>query len=203
VTRADEETVENPVVDDVRPTPPSSTGIGSRSGRATPRGVAGLLGRAGGVLVPALAAVLVVLLAVGVWLFVGVRSHDREVTDRAAATAAAEQQLESLLSYDQAALADFQPRIDAATTGEFHDRFTQLFAESVKPSAQAQQAQTDAKAVASGWVGVEQDEVVALVYVNQSTRTQTTPGSRIDTVQAQVTMRKVDDRWLIADLEQV
>ncbi len=141
---------------------------------------------------------LAVAAGVCAWLLVA-RSDDQRTRDDvlAAATAGAQ----TLLSYDGRKLDAASTVVDDTTTGNFHDDYRRLFDEKVRPNAERLGARTIARVVGAGWVGWSGSDAQVLVFLNQSTTTNA--GERVDTVQATLTMREVDGRWLITGLDQV
>lgn len=143
-------------------------------------------------------AVLVITAGVLGWLVVS-RDDDQRIRNDVLTTATA--QIQTLLSYDGTNLAAAATVVDETTTGSFRDDYKRLFDESVRPNAERLGARTVARVVGAGWLGFSGADADVLVFVNQSTTTN--DGERVDTVQAKVTMREVDGRWLIAGLDQV
>jgi Mce-associated membrane protein len=151
-----------------------------------------------------------VLGAVLVVLLVGVAAQTSGlVGSRAAAEAggtgvdAAAQSVATLLSYDAGSIADTSAAIAGLTTGGFRDDFTALFDTVVTPNAVEQKASSTATVVARSLVSATPDETVALLFINQSTVSKTIPGERIDTIEARVSMQRVDGTWLVSGLDQV
>lgn len=152
------------------------------------------------VIVTLLVVIGILAVAAGVlgWLSL---SRGGEARDRDAVLGAATSQIQTLLSYDGANLEAAAKSVDDTTTGGFRDDYKRLFDESVRPNAERLKARTTARVVGAGWLGSAGADADVLVFVNQSTTTNS--GERVDTVQAKVTMREVDGRWLIAGLDQV
>ncbi|WP_145984208.1 MULTISPECIES: hypothetical protein [unclassified Pseudonocardia] len=132
------------------------------------------------------------------WVFL---TREGQADDREAVLGAATSQIQTLLSYDGTNLDAAATSVDDTTTGVFRDDYKRLFNESVRPNAERLRARTIARVVGAGWLGSSGSDADVLVFVNQSTTTN--DGERVDTVQAKVTMREVDGRWLIAGLDQV
>src|SRR5690606_1972083 len=94
---------------------------------------------------------------------------------------------------------DFAAVLNGAT-GDFKDTYT-------KASVQLRQLLIDNKASAKGVVvdsavqSRSTDQVVVLLMVNQTVTNTTRPDPRVDRSRMQMTMQKVDGRWLASKVE--
>lgn len=139
-----------------------------------------------------LAAVILTTPAVLGWQWKS--QHDRETAARDA-LAAAQQFAGVLTNVDSAKIDDNFTRTLDGSTGEFKDMYT-------KSSKQLRQAMVDNKAVANGMVvesavkSASKDSVDVLLFVDQSVRNSKLPEPRLDRSRVEMTMQKVDGRWL-------
>lgn len=145
----------------------------------------------------ALVAVLLVAVVVLGWRAVAAGLAQRD-TD--AALAAARTQVGVVLSYDARTLAADQARALGATTAPFTQRFDQMLNTVVDPTARAQGTRTQARVVRAALVESRPDQVVSLLFVDQSTSTSAHPEPQPSTAQVRVTMTRVHGVWLISAL---
>ena len=147
------------------------------------------------------AGILVVAVLGGVgyagWLMY--RQHQLDTASRDALHAA-EKYAVVLTSIDTNAIdQNFSDVLDGST-GEFKDMYS-------KSSTQLRQLLVDNKAAAHGTVleaavqSVTPDEVVVLLFVDQSITNSAVPDPRIDRSRIKMTMDKVDGRWLAGKVE--
>jgi Mce-associated membrane protein len=145
--------------------------------------------------VPAAAAVVVLDL------------HDRsaDATDdaRAGAVVAGRSDVEDLLSYDYRSLDADMSRAKAESTGVFAAQYAQTAAR-LAQEAKATRAIVQATASNPGVVSASKNQVVVLLFVDQASVKQltgaTSPTTRIDQSRVQVTMTRIDGRWLVSQL---
>ena len=110
--------------------------------------------------------------------------------------------LPDLLSYRYATLEDDLENALRQTTGDFTDDYEALIDEVVRPTATQRRIVTEAVVNAAGVVSVDSDaEVVVLVFLTQSTTTKNTEEPAVSGSRVEVTMRRTDSEWLIADLQ--
>ncbi|GAA4546449.1 hypothetical protein [Pseudonocardia xishanensis] len=160
-------------------------------------------GRARRTVTIALTAVAVVLAGVSGWLGWSVVSAQSDATAKTEAVAAASDAVPRLLSYDQNTLGQIPALTDQLTTGQFRDVFHATFDQLIQPNAVAQQASSTATVASASWLTVNGDDATVLLLLDQRTTSQKLVGERIDTVQARVTMSRVDGAWLVSGLDQV
>ena len=160
--------------------------------------------RPGRVLTELVVAVVVCgLLAGGAWAF---QLRAVAVTaDRAAAVEAAEQTTTALLSYDPQNVSDLVDRVGPSLTETFRNDYATLISQAIAPATTRQQVHTQAEVVGSSTVldGVEGNRVVALLFVNQTTRAGEDGAARVAGSRVKVTMDDVDGRWLVSDVTPV
>lgn len=147
------------------------------------------------------ALVVAIALAVGAWFLA--HRETAAVESAEDAMASAEQRVPNLLSYDVETLEADVARAKDQTTGDFRDDYAEILDDVVVPNATKGRVVTTASVTAAGAVpGDDEDEVVVLVFLTQSTTTgngaPTVSGSRVD-----VTMTRVDGDWLISNLKPV
>lgn len=147
-------------------------------------------------------AVVVSLLVLGtgvVWLL-GHRHQAAEEARREALDSANKLVVETL-SYNYRTADDDLKRASSHLTGSFRDEFTQLSQTLVLPSAKKNGISTRADIVSAGVISADADRVVTLLFVNQTTKSKSRSEAKVDGSRLRVTLHKVDDRWLIADLK--
>lgn len=127
--------------------------------------------------------------------------QDRQVAQAGdEARAAAVEYAEVLTSIDSAKVDENFNQVLGGATGEFKDMYSQS-------SAQLRQLLIDNKASAHGIVtesavqSASDDEVVVLMFVDQSVSNTAVPDPRIDRSRIKMTMQKVDGRWLASKVE--
>ncbi|WP_373155669.1 hypothetical protein [Mycobacterium marinum] len=142
------------------------------------------------------AAVLAGTAALG-WLWK--EQRDTEIAGRQALSAAL-RFTENLTTIDSANIDEnFRETIDGST-GEFKEMY-------LKSSAALQQALRENKASAHGVVvesaikSTSPETVVVVLFVDQSVSNARAPEPRLDRSRVEVTMKKVDGRWLAAKVE--
>ncbi|MEZ0342393.1 DUF3329 domain-containing protein [Mycobacterium sp. pV006] len=116
------------------------------------------------------------------------------------ARAAAVEYAEVLTSIDSAKVDENFNQVLAGATGEFKDMYSQS-------SAELRQLLIDNKASAHGIVtesavqSASKEEVVVLMFVDQSVSNAAVPDPRIDRSRIKMTMRNIDGRWLASKVE--
>jgi Mce-associated membrane protein len=118
-----------------------------------------------------------------------------------AALDAARKNAVQVLSYNFRTVDDDLAHARTALTGKFQDDFTQLASGVVAPAAKQDQIDTRAEVAGSGVVSMTQDQVVTLLFVNQTTRSTKLTAPKIDGSRLQLTMQRVGGQWLISDLK--
>lgn len=151
-----------------------------------------------------MAAALCLPAAVAVALLVGQVGADAATqASRAAAVAAARTAAHDLLSYDYRTIDHDIARAKTETTGLFARQYAQT-AQQLLTQAKTVRAIVQATPSSPGIVSATSDEVVVLVFVDQASVKQLpgakAPATRIDQSRVQLTMTKVDGRWLVSQL---
>ncbi|MFF2554025.1 DUF3329 domain-containing protein [Nocardia sp. NPDC058058] len=148
------------------------------------------------------ALALLIIGLTGATVYLGWQYHRVRAVDAAgeAAQRAATSYAVTLTSVDTANLdANFQAVLDGST-GDFRDTYT-------KSSAQLRQLLIDHKATGHGVVlqsavqSASTDEVVVLLFVDQTVTNTEMPDPRVDRSRIAMTMRQVDGRWKAAKVD--
>ncbi|WP_341268307.1 MULTISPECIES: hypothetical protein [Gordonia] len=165
---------------------------------------AALTRRARTVVVAVLAAVIVAGSAglAFVWW-----TADSASTDRAAgqsAVEAARRDVPELLSYDYRNIDEaFPASAKKLLTGKFLDEYTQLGASVIQPAAKRDAIVTKADVVEASVVTAQKDDVVVLLFVNQTTTSKELEGPRLDGSRVRVHMVGDGDSWKISEFTPV
>ncbi|GAA4689208.1 hypothetical protein GCM10023215_26730 [Pseudonocardia yuanmonensis] len=149
--------------------------------------------------------VTAVVLAVvaGLFGFFALRQAQIE-SARGAASAAAEEKVTALLSYDYRTIQNDQGDRGAMVTGQFKDDYASLIADIVGPAASQQQLTTRSSVVSSSVVGTDgTDQVTLLMFLNQTTQSAAKPDPTLSGSRIRVTMQEVDGTWLVSELTPV
>ena len=155
-------------------------------------------GRAGTVLLAALTAVAVA--AAGWAVFTGVTAlRASAAADEAGAAAGG--LVTRLLSYDAATIEADATAARAVATGPFRDEYSRLLTDRIIPAAREQQAHSTAEATRHAVVASSPNQVVVLVFLNQTTTGNHLPAPRVDAGSARVTLDRTDDGWQVSGME--
>lgn len=146
---------------------------------------------AGGVAV----AVAAVLLAVEA------RHDDAVQRARSAALAAATTEIRQILSYDYRSIGSDLARANSDTTGQFRGQFEVLASQLISPAATQQHTVTKATVPNASVVSATADQVVVLLFIDQSTTSKTLNQPQQVASQVRVTMEHVGGRWLVAQFQ--
>jgi Mce-associated membrane protein len=119
------------------------------------------------------------------------------------AVTAAKGAVHTILSYDYRSIGSDIASAKADTTGEFARQYASTAAQLLSEAKQVK-AIVQATVGTSGVVSASRDDVVVLVFVDQASvrqvKGQKTPTTRIDQSRVQVTMTRVNGKWLISAL---
>lgn len=135
-------------------------------------------------------------------------SHTRQLraveSAREGAIAAAAQDIPKILGYDYRQLPAGIKAAKALETGQFLTQYTST-AQKVLASAPSVKAIVTATVAGQSIVQAQPDRVTLLLFVDQESvkqlKGEKTATTRIDPSRVQLTMSKVQGRWLISDLE--
>ncbi len=105
-----------------------------------------------------------------------------------------------LFSYDHRQLdEDFEKGL-ALAVGDFREEYERTTREVVRPVAEQYDAVVQAEVVEAAVVSARPDEVVAIVFINQTTTSTRVDGPKIDQSRVRMTLRPVDGQWRVADV---
>ncbi|GAA2857293.1 hypothetical protein GCM10010472_13310 [Pseudonocardia halophobica] len=148
-------------------------------------------------------AAVVLALVAGLFAFFAIRQLQVE-NARTAATAAAEQKVTDLLSYDYRSIATDQDGRTAMLTGQFKDDYGSLLKDVVAPAAAQQQLTTRSNVVSTSVVGTDgTDTVTLLMFLNQTTQSSAKPDPTLSGSRLRVTVQEVDGNWLVSEMTPV
>lgn len=119
------------------------------------------------------------------------------------ARAAAEQVMVDLLTYDHTSVDTDLSEALTGVTGPFADDYRTLVDEVIVPVARERQISTTAHVVRSGIAGSDGDTVTVLLFMDQTTTSVDEPGTRRDSSRVQVSLRQVDGRWKVDQVQSV
>ena len=168
----------------------------SKAAEATPA-PAGRRGRADLLVLVAALVTLSLVLTAGL-LALRARGEDRVEQARTSALAAAEAHAVDLLSYDHRHLEKDFAKARKILTGSFADDYAHTTESVVGPTAKDVKAVVTADVAASSVVRASQNQVVALLFVNQTTTSTRLEGPKVDLNRVQLTLDRVDGEWLVS-----
>ncbi|MGN6597768.1 MAG: hypothetical protein ACTHMW_00565 [Actinomycetes bacterium] len=128
----------------------------------------------------------------------------RASADRAAgpaALAAARSAAPVVLSYDSAHLDSDFAKARRLLTGSFAADYTATTTKVVAPAAEQYHAKVTADVAAASVVRASREEVVVLLFVNQTTTSDRLDGPKVDLNRVRMTMVPVHGRWLVARVD--
>jgi Mce-associated membrane protein len=126
-----------------------------------------------------------------------VRNDQRVETARDQAVAAAHDNAEAILSYDYRHLDANFAAARATLTGGFARDYKVTTTKLVRPGAEQYHVVVKAEVAAQSVVSATADQVVVLLFVNQTTTSTRLDGPRVDLNRVRLTLVKVDGRWLV------
>jgi len=129
--------------------------------------------------------------------------HNQAEEARQQATEAATAAVPDVLSYNYRTIDDDLARAKTHLTGDFARQFGQLTSQIVAPQAVQGQITTRAEIAATSVVEAVPNRVVELLFVNQTTQGLNLPQPRVDGSRLVLTMEKVNNQWLIQNLEPI
>lgn len=145
------------------------------------------------------AGLVVLALAVAAGTFtLRARAAARTESARTAAQAAAESRVVDLLSYDYRHLGRDFARARRGLTGDFAQDYARTTQKVVRPTAREVKAVVKAEVASSAVVRGGENQVVALVFVNQTTTSTRVEGPRVDLNRVRLTLVRTGGDWLIA-----
>lgn len=151
-------------------------------------------------LLAALAVATAVVAGVALWLQARVPS-DQAVADAAsAAQAAAERAVVPVLSYDARRLEESRAAAEQYLTGSYQEDYDDLFDRIIERNAPATGTVLAARPVRSGVVRADADRVQVFLLVDQTRTNKRERRPQVYRNWVTVTMEKVGDAWLVADM---
>lgn len=151
-------------------------------------------------LLAALAVATAVVAGVALWLQARVPS-DQAVADAAsAARSAAERAVVPVLSYDARRLEESRAAAEQYLTGSYQEDYDDLFDRIIERNAPATGTVLTAKPVRSGVVRADADRVQVFLLVDQTRTNKRERRPQVYRNWVTVTMEKVGDAWLVADM---
>lgn len=167
---------------------------GHRSGRP-PAGV-----RRVSPLTAALAVLALLAVAGAGLLWARVRSDRSTEAARTAALSAAVSAAPVVLGYDSSHLDQDFAAAEQRLTGSFKAEYAKTTATVVKPTAAQVKAQVSADVVAAGVVSARPDQVVVLLFVDQTTTSTKVQGPRRDLNRVRMTLVPVHGAWKVSGI---
>ncbi len=153
----------------------------------------------------ALAVALVAAAGLAAWMFFFTYQPDRETDDAAAKSAlqAASDGTVAILSYAPDTLDKDFATAKSKLTGDFLSYYTQFTEQIVTPAAKQKSVKTKASVVKAAVSEIHPDSAVVLVFINQTTQSADRPDASFINSAVRVTLKKVDDSWLISSFDPV
>lgn len=147
-----------------------------------------------------LALTVVALLAASL-VTVEARQAQALADARTAAVERARVAAEVVLSYDHETLDEDFAAALALTTGTFRDEYARTSEGAVRPVATETRAVVEAEVVSAGVVTAAPDEVVVLLFVNQTTTSTRLDAPQTDQNRVRMTMTRSGDAWLVSAVD--
>jgi Mce-associated membrane protein len=146
-------------------------------------------------------AVVLVLAATAALLVVRAGSVDRVERARSQAQAAAEAHAVTLLSYDYRHLDRDFARARKVLTGSFADDYATTTKRVVRPSAEEVQAVVTAEVASSSVVRADENRVVVLLFVDQTTTSTRLEGPKVDLNRVRLTLVRSGGEWKVSGVD--
>jgi Mce-associated membrane protein len=109
----------------------------------------------------------------------------------------------ALLSYSPDSLDKDFAAAKSNLTGDFLSYYTQFTEQIVTPAAKEKAVKTTASVVRAAVSEIHPDSAVVLVFINQTTMSKENPDGAFAASSVKVSMKKIDDRWLISAFDPV
>jgi Mce-associated membrane protein len=146
-------------------------------------------------------AVVVALAVTAGLLVLRARGEDRVEEARRAAQAAGERHAVTLLSYDHRHLDRDFARAADVLTGSFADDYAETTEEVVRPTALEVKAVVTAEVVSSSVVRADENRVVLLLFVDQTTTSTRLEGPKVDLNRVRMTLSRTGGQWLVSGVD--
>jgi Mce-associated membrane protein len=152
----------------------------------------------------ALGLALALLLAVGLAVVFGVKAKNSNdlSSARTSALATANTYAVNLTSYDYRNIDKDFARVLDGTTGDFKDQFSKD-SDALRPLVTKYEATAKGKVVESAVKSANDERAEVLLFVDQTISNTTRKEPRVDRSRMVMTLIKVDDRWMIIELQLV
>jgi Mce-associated membrane protein len=151
------------------------------------------------------AAALVASAGLAGWLYFFQYRPDQQTNTAAAniALEAAKSGTVALLSYSPDSLDKDFAAAKSNLTGDFLSYYTQFTEQIVTPAAKEKSVKTTASVVRAAVSEIHPDAATVLVFINQTTTSKENPDGAFAASSVKVSLKKIDDRWLISAFEPV
>ena len=128
-------------------------------------------------------------------------NHTAEQSAQNAAMAAATTDIEQILSYNYRDLSADLTKASSDTTGEFNGQFGVLASQLIGPTAAKEHTVTKATVPDASVISGSGNQVVVLLFVDQSTTNDKQKKAQENVSQVRVTMENVAGRWLVEEFQ--
>ncbi len=156
-------------------------------------------------LLAALVLLTVAAVAASIVVLAVDRRQQRLADSRTAATEAARSAAEVVLSYDYETLDDDFAAAEAVSTGAFKEEYAETSENAIRSVATETQAQVSAEPLSAGIVSATSDQVVVLLFVDQTTLSNRLDQPKTDQNRVRFTMVRTavdgQDRWLVSEVD--
>ena len=139
------------------------------------------------------------------WLYFFQYRPDQQTNTAAAniALEAAKSGTVALLSYSPDSLDKDFAAAKSNLTGDFLSYYTQFTEQIVTPAAKEKSVKTTASVVRAAVSEIHPDAATVLVFINQTTTSKENPDGAFAASSVKVSLKKIDDRWLISAFDPV
>ena len=139
------------------------------------------------------------------WLYFFQYRPDQQTNTAAANVAleAAKSGTVALLSYSPDSLDKDFAAAKSNLTGDFLSYYTQFTEQIVTPAAKEKAVKTTASVVRAAVSEIHPDSAMVLVFINQTTTSKENPDGAFAASSVKVSLKKIDDRWLISAFDPV
>ena len=108
-----------------------------------------------------------------------------------------------MLSYSPDSLDKDFAAAKSNLTGDFLSYYTQFTEQIVTPAAKEKSVKTTASVVRAAVSEIHPDSATVLVFINQTTTSKENPDGAFAASSVKVSLKKIDDRWLISAFDPV
>lgn len=144
-----------------------------------------------------------VLVGLVVWQGLEYR-RDRQVEQaREEVVDAASEQAVAMLAYNFDTAKDQLAGAADGLTGSFREDYTNLINDVIVPGAEEKKLTVQVTVQAGGVISAEPEHASVLLYLNQITTSADAPEAKTSGSRVRIGLDKVDDRWLVNNLEPV